>query len=315
MIAFGPVPSRRLGRSLGINNIPPKYCTYGCVYCQVGRTSHMQAERSNFYRPEAIVQDVLNKCKKAQEQEQTIDYLTFVPDGEPTLDIDLGLEILLLKPLGIKTAVITNSSLLWRADVRAEIKNADLISVKIDTVNNETWHKINRPHGSLNLDDILAGIDELVRDYDGKLITETMLIHGLNDSSKELNKIAGFIAGIKPEKSYLTIPTRPPAEKGIEGPLEIDVIHAFQIFEEHAIPTEYLIGYEGNAFCSTGDVAEDLLRITAVHPMREDAVKELLKRSGAGWKVVQELLRQDKLTKVTYNQKKFFLRTFKFNKG
>ncbi len=149
MIAFGPVPSRRLGRSLGINNIPPKYCTYGCVYCQVGRTSHMQAERSNFYRPEAIVQDVLNKCKKAQEQEQTIDYLTFVPDGEPTLDIDLGLEILLLKPLGIKTAVITNSSLLWRADVRAEIKNADLISVKIDTVNNETWHKINRPHGSV----------------------------------------------------------------------------------------------------------------------------------------------------------------------
>ena len=87
MIAFGPVPSRRLGRSLGINNIPPKICTYACVYCQVGRTFNMQVERSNFYKPDAIVQDVFNKCKKTEEKDELIDYLTFVPDGEPTLDI------------------------------------------------------------------------------------------------------------------------------------------------------------------------------------------------------------------------------------
>jgi len=310
MIAFGPVPSRRLGRSLGINNIPPKYCTYACVYCQVGRTPQMQVERSFFYRPEAIVQDVVNKCKKAQEKEETIDYLTFVPDGEPTLDINLGCEILNLKPLGIKTAVITNSSLLWKADVRSEIKNADLISAKIDTVNNDTWRKINRPHGSLRLEDILSGIDELAGDYNGELITETMLIHGLNDSSEEIQKTAKFIAGLKPSMSYLAIPTRPPAEKGITGPGEKSVNLAFQIFQENTIPTEYLIGYEGNTFSCTGDVEEDLLRITSVHPMREDAVKILLMTAGAGWNVVRSLLKQEKITKVTYNQRKFYMRKF-----
>jgi len=99
MIAFGPVPSRRLGRSLGINNIPPKICTYACVYCQVGRTLQMHTKRSVFYKPEAIIRDVRQKCKKVQENEESIDYLTFVPDGEPTLDLNLGREILLLKPL------------------------------------------------------------------------------------------------------------------------------------------------------------------------------------------------------------------------
>ena len=93
MITFGPVPSRRLGRSLGINNIPPKICTYSCVYCQLGRTIKMQADRRAFYEPEEVFQDVKNKVEKARGIVETIDYLTFVPDGEPTLDINLGREI------------------------------------------------------------------------------------------------------------------------------------------------------------------------------------------------------------------------------
>ena len=93
MIAFGPVPSRRLGHSLGINNIPPKICTYSCVYCQVGRTLRMQVERGAFYEPEQIARNVEKKVKEAQDKGERIDYLTFVPDGEPTLDINLGKEI------------------------------------------------------------------------------------------------------------------------------------------------------------------------------------------------------------------------------
>ena len=87
MIAFGPVPSRRLGKSLGINNIPPKICTYSCVYCQLGATLQMQVERQPFYAPEALVEDVQRKVADAQARDEPIDYLTFVPDGEPTLDI------------------------------------------------------------------------------------------------------------------------------------------------------------------------------------------------------------------------------------
>jgi len=105
MIAFGPVPSRRLERSLGINNIPPKVCTYSCVYCQLGRTIKMKVERGAFYEPDEILQDVHDKVEKAREAGEAIDYLTFVPDGEPALDINLGREIELLRPLGIKIAV------------------------------------------------------------------------------------------------------------------------------------------------------------------------------------------------------------------
>ena len=128
MIAFGPVPSRRLGRSLGINNIPPKVCTYSCVYCQLGRTIKMKVERGAFYEPDEILQDVHDKVEKAREAGEVIDYLTFVPDGEPTLDINFGREIELLRPLGIKIAVITNSSLIWREDVREALMKAERIA-------------------------------------------------------------------------------------------------------------------------------------------------------------------------------------------
>jgi wyosine [tRNA(Phe)-imidazoG37] synthetase (radical SAM superfamily) len=134
MITFGPVPSRRLGRSLGINNIPPKICTYSCIYCQLGKTLKMKIEPQVFYSPTEIFREVEDKVKKSKEKGELIDYLTFVPDGEPTLDINLGQEIKLIKPLGIKIAVITNSSLIDKKIVRENLMKADLISFKIDSV-------------------------------------------------------------------------------------------------------------------------------------------------------------------------------------
>jgi wyosine [tRNA(Phe)-imidazoG37] synthetase (radical SAM superfamily) len=112
MIAFGPVPSRRLGRSLGINHIPPKTCTYSCVYCQVGRTVRLRLRRRAFYEPEEISRAVRDKVKAAHAAGETIDYLTFVPDGEPALDVNLGREIALLGPIGLPIAVISNGSLI-----------------------------------------------------------------------------------------------------------------------------------------------------------------------------------------------------------
>src|SRR3989304_4740935 len=118
MIVFGPIPSRRLGRSLGINNIPPKVCSYSCVYCQIGLTDSMSVARKEFHFPDEIFKDVSAKVKHLQNAGEQIDYLTFVPDGEPTLDINIGKEILELKTLKIKIAVITNASLLWDEKVR-----------------------------------------------------------------------------------------------------------------------------------------------------------------------------------------------------
>ena len=149
MIAFGPVPSRRLGRSLGINNIPPKVCTYSCVYCQVGKTSRMQVDRMPFYDPEKIYMAVRTQVAKARQKGESVDYLTFVPDGEPTLDVNLGNEIELLKSLGLKIAVITNGALAWRKDVKADLAKADWVSYKIDSTSEKIWRRINRPQRTL----------------------------------------------------------------------------------------------------------------------------------------------------------------------
>jgi wyosine [tRNA(Phe)-imidazoG37] synthetase (radical SAM superfamily) len=129
MITFGPVPSRRLGRSLGINNIPPKACTYSCVYCQLGRTINMEAKERSFYALEDIRKDVTEKIDLAHKAGESLDYCTFVPDGEPTLDIHLGKEIELIKSLGVKVAVITNSSLIWQKRVQDDLQKADWSAV------------------------------------------------------------------------------------------------------------------------------------------------------------------------------------------
>lgn len=308
MIAFGPVPSRRLGHSMGINNIPPKICTYSCVYCQVGRTLNMQSERKAFYKPEEIAQAVKKKVREAKEKGELIDYLTFVPDGEPTLDINLGIEIEHLKKLGIKTAVITNSSLIWKEDVRKDLYKADWVSLKIDAVTPEIWHKINRPHRYLNLDKILEGIPEFAYSFKGELTTETMLIQGFNNNLKEIEKISDFIAKVKPNKSYIAIPTRPPAERYVEFPTEQVINMAYQVFKEKSIPTEYLIGYEGDAFAFTGNVENDLLSITSVHPMREDGVSKFLDKAKANWSHIERLIHENKLIEVKYKNEKFYIR-------
>jgi wyosine [tRNA(Phe)-imidazoG37] synthetase (radical SAM superfamily) len=310
MIAFGPVPSRRLGRSLGINNIPPKVCTYSCIYCQLGRTIKLQMDRRAFYEPEEIVSVVGNKVASTREAGESIDYLTFVPDGEPTLDIHLGREIELLRSLGLPIAVISNASLIWQQDVREDLMGADWVSLKVDAVAEEVWQQVNRPHGRLKLASILEGVLEFARDYGGELVTETMLVAGVNDGEEHLRALAGFLAHLQPDRAYLSIPTRPPAESWARAPDEQAVNRAYHILEKEVEQVEYLIGYEGNAFAFTGDVEEDLLSITAVHPMRKDAVSTFLARAGANWAAVQRLLAQDRLVEVEYDDHQFDLRRF-----
>lgn len=312
MIAFGPVPSRRLGKSLGINNIPDKVCSYACVYCQIGKTLRMEVKRRPFYPPELIFEEVKRKVEKAWERGERIDYLTFVPDGEPTLDANLGEEIEMLKSFNIPLAILTNSSLIWREDVRNDLLKLDFVSLKLDAVTEALWRKVDRPHKTLKLDKILEGILEFRRDFKGKIVTETMLIDGINYGD-ELKKIAEFLKELKPDMAYIAVPTRPPWEKWVK-PAREDVINmAFHVFAD-AIGeerVEYLIGYEGNAFAFTGNVEEDILSITAVHPMREDALRELLKKANAGWDIVEKLIAEGKLIELEYEGKRFYMRKLK----
>lgn len=308
MITFGPVPSRRLGRSLGINNIPPKVCTYSCVYCQVERTRQMEIEPRKFYSLEEIMQDVAEKINLAEQVKEPIDYCTFVPDGEPTLDMVLGQEIEQIQSLGMKVAVITNSSLIWHDNIKENLQKADWVSLKIDSVQEEIWRKINRPHRSLQLQKILEGIAEFAGQYRGKLVTETMLVRDLNDSEDHIQKLSNFMRRFSNHTAYLSIPIRPPAEKWVQSPTEDTLIRAHHILSAEIKNVEYLIGYEGNAFAFTGHVETDLLSITAVHPMREDAVAEFLNKAEADWSNVDRLIEKGLMVKKTFQGKTFYTR-------
>ncbi len=306
--AFGPVPSRRLGRSLGVNNIPPKVCSYSCVYCQVGRTTEMQCQRRAFYPVDEIVVDVRDKAEKAKVMGENVDYVTFVPDGEPTLDVSLSAEIAKLKTLVCKVAVITNGSLLWHDDVRKDLATADWVSLKVDSVKPDIWRKINRPHRALSLSYVMEGMAHFARTYQGELVTETMLVRGVNDSVEHIQAVGAFLAQLSPARAYLAIPTRPPAEPWVQPPTDAVLSRSYQLLSTRLSQVEYLIGYEGNAFASTGNVAEDVLAITAVHPMREDAVRRLLARAGAGWSTIQPLLDQGQLIVTEFNNERFYAR-------
>jgi len=311
MIVFGPVPSRRLGRSLGINNIPPKICTYSCAYCQLGRTINMQAARRAFYSPEEIMGEVLEKIRLARETDESIDYLSLVPDGEPTLDIELGRTIQLLRTTQIKVAVISNASLIYQKSVRDDLVHADWISLKVDAVDETIWRKLDRPHKNLHLSAILAGAREFSELYTGKLVTETMLIAGVNDHKEHIEKLCQFLAGLTPTTAYLSIPTRPPAETWAHPSSEATINRTYHILSKALRQVELLTGYEGNAFALTGDVKEDLLNITAVHPMRKTAIQGLLAKAQVGWDVVQQLVDDSQLVETRYNDATYYIRSLR----
>ena len=310
-LVFGPVPSRRLGHSLGINNIPPKICTYSCVYCQVGRTMNMQVDRQAFYKPEDIVGAVRQRVEKARSAGEQVDYLTFVPDGEPTLDINLKQEIAMLKPLGIPIAVISNGSLIWQEEVRTELAEVDWVSLKVDDADESVWRRVDRPHGRLKLEAVLEGALSFSRLFEGRLATETMLAADVNDGEESLRQVAEFLARLRPAVAYVSIPTRPPAEEWVHAPDEVAVNRAYHILNEKVEHVEYLTGYEGDAFASTGNAKEDLLSITAVHPMRKEAVDTILKKAGADWTMVRQLVDENQIVETQYGGHTYYMRRFK----
>jgi len=308
MIIFGPVPSRRLGQSIGINNIPPKTCSYSCVYCQLGRTDKMQIKREEFYKPEIIYSGVFDKLKKLEQEGKIADFLTFVPDGEPTLDKNLGTALKLLKKLNTKTAVISNASLIFLDEVKQDLLNADWVSLKIDAADEETFSKIDRPFGKLKLSDILTGIYEFSKIFKGTLVTETMLVEGINDSPEVLREIGQQLLKIKPETAYLLIPTRPPAESNVKRCSPGKFEEAFHILKEvSGVNIVCITGDEDEeGFFFTENLSEDILSITSVHPVRVSIIEDLLKRRNADRKIIDLLIQKKKLLEFSFEGKKFY---------
>jgi len=311
-IVFGPVPSRRLGVSLGINNIPYKYCTYSCVYCQLGKTTNITIVRRDFYNPEKVVKDVKQIVGKINER---IDYITFVPDGEPTLDKNLGQTIKLLKrEFDIPIAVITNASLLWRGDVLNDIIEADLVSVKVDAGDEDTWRRVNRPHQRLDFNKVVRGLIELAKHFTGVLTTETMLIKDLNTHRSVFEKVLDILSVLTPHKAYIAIPIRPPTEKWVEAPSTSKLWELYDLALSRLGKNRvYLLDFpEPSRFImseSFDSIKEYILSMLEVHPLSMDHLSHILAKKRVDMeKFLKELLDEDLINIVEYRGRRFIVR-------
>jgi wyosine [tRNA(Phe)-imidazoG37] synthetase (radical SAM superfamily) len=213
---FGPVPSRRLGRSLGIDVIPPKTCTYDCVYCESGPTTHLTVKRQAFVDPHRVIEDLLDYFREFPE---SADVLTFSSAGEPTLYEPLGELIREIKGQlrSLPLVVLTNGSLLWDPKVREALLAADRVVPSLDAVTEEVFRSLNRPHPDLDLTLILEGLKAFRKDYRKQLHVEVMLVSGVNNHPEELKTIRSIIDILRPDKVELNTVVRPPADPGSRG--------------------------------------------------------------------------------------------------
>jgi wyosine [tRNA(Phe)-imidazoG37] synthetase (radical SAM superfamily) len=209
---FGPVPSRRLGRSLGLDLIPFKTCTYDCIYCQLGRTTRKTAERKAWVPLEAVLEELQFRLSSNP------DYITLGGSGEPTLFSRLDELIEGIKAMtDIPVAVLTNSSLLWREDVREQLRDADLVVPSLDAGSKALFEKVNRPVEDVRFDTMVQGLIDFRHAFSNRIWLEILLVEGLTATEPAVAQLARWTARIEPDRVQLNTVTRPGAESFAKG--------------------------------------------------------------------------------------------------
>ena len=300
MYVYGPVPSRRLGRSLGVSPIPAKTCCYDCVYCQLGHTSRMQTNRESFFKREDIFAELAARARKVSP-----DYVTFIGDGEPTLCRDIGWLIeKTRRELELPVAVVTNGALLSRKDVRQDLAGANIVIPSMDAGDETTYNKINRPHRGIDFSTMMRGQVDFSREFSGKVWLEVMLVSGLNDSEEELTGIRQVVDAIAPDRVYILAPIRPPAESWVRVPEPSAIFRAQQIIGE-AVP---VVGLEnGNFGLQYFTNARDaILEIGSRHPLRREQA-EYIEKYFQDTGILEELLSEGELKETVYADKIYLL--------
>ena len=276
---FGPVPSRRLGQSLGIDTIPLKTCNWNCVYCQLGRTRPLIHQRAD-YLPAA---DILAEVRQvlAVHQPGDIDWVTFVGSGEPTLHAGIGWLIGQVKAVtDIPVAVITNGSLLYDPQVRTDLAQADAVLPTLDAGTAGLYRQINRPHPEATFARLVTGMIDFRREYCGRLWVEVMLVHGLNDTEQALQDIASILHGVEPDEIHISLPTRPPAETWVQPVDEEGIMRALAILGD---VTHVLHPAAGRFDLSSSEnLADAVIGIITRHPMRQEELERTLEQAAPG---------------------------------
>ncbi len=272
---FGPVPSRRLGQSLGIDTIPLKTCNWNCVYCQLGRTLPVTNERREYVPAGDILLEAEQALKSRASGE--IDWVTFVGSGEPTLHSKIGWLIRQIKMLTDKPiAVITNGSLLYLPEVRDELSAADAVLPTLDAGTMKLYLKINRPHPRVTFERLVEGLITFGKEYKGKLWVEVMLLNGINDSEQALRGITRILRKVHPDEIHISSPIRPPAETWVQPSDEDGLARAMFILGKIA---RVLHPAEGSFDLSEYEnVVDAIVEIITRHPMRQDELERTLHR-------------------------------------
>ncbi len=300
MYAYGPVPSRRLGRSLGVSPIPHKTCSYNCIYCQLGQTGKLQVKRESFYPKEDILSDIGKVMNFANA-----DHITFVGDGEPTLCKDLGWLIKSCKnKWQIPVAVITNGSLFFMEDVRQDLKSSDVVLPTLDAGSEEVYRTLNRPHGSIGFEEMLQGQVDFRKEYPGKIWLEVMLVKGVNDSDGSLLEIKDAIEQVKPDRIYISVPIRPPAKPGVRPPEPERIIRAHEILGTALDLTDRESGEFG--LDNFTDLRTTIIEICSRHPLREEQARDIEGRF-PGAESIDTMLSDGSLGRVEYQNVSYLL--------
>ena len=294
---YGPVPSRRLGRSLGVDIVPFKTCTYDCIYCQLGRTTQKTVRRS----PLAPVEDIIKEVQDALKQMPCPDYVTVSGSGEPTLHSELGEIISRIKSLtDVPVAIITNGSLFFQQEVRTACLMADLVVPSLDAGDEPMFQYVNRPHGSLSFGEVVNGLVQFRKEYRGKIWLEVFLLGGVTAVADEVLKIKEHADRIKPDRIQLNTVVRPAAEE-----------YAFPVAAEEMAKLCKLLGDHAEVIPSfapkpggeeSGRLREDILALVARRPCSvEDIANGLMMNRSHVLKHLDDLLSRRLVTYMLRN--------------
>jgi wyosine [tRNA(Phe)-imidazoG37] synthetase (radical SAM superfamily) len=300
---FGPVPSRRLGRSLGVDLVPYKTCTFDCIYCDLGRTTRKTITRQS-YVPREKIQEELELYLSALGKKP--DYITISGSGEPTLNANIGEIIPRIKEItSTPIAVLTNSSLLSLDEVRKDLSEADVVLPSLDAITPALFEYINRPHPSLRIEEIVSGLIQFRKQYRGQIWLEILFCRGVNDGRDEVEKLKQVIERVQPDRIQLNTPVRPPAEDFV-FPLTLKQLE--EIKEElgsNAVVVSEFIGPMGDRFDSDKDA--EIIQLIKRRPCTtEDISKALGLRLDEVKKLLDHLTKTGAIRYRVYEQRCYY---------
>jgi Fe-S oxidoreductases len=298
---YGPVPSRRLGLSLGVDIVPYKICTLNCIYCQLGNTSQKSIDR----KPYADKSEILKEVKVYLSNRPKIDFITFAGSGEPTLNSDIGILIKEIKELtSIPIVILTNGTLLYREDVQEDLLDADIVIPSLDAASQEIFERINRPHNSLKIETFISGLKRFRELYRGKIWLEVMLVKGVNDSKAELSRMKIAISEINPDKVHLNTVVRPPSEIYAEPLSHTEMIDIKNFFGEGC---EIIAESSKHSAGTFRDVEESIIRMAKRRPVTIIDIADVIGISGTNAeKMIEGLKSRGKLKEVFHKGEKYY---------